>query len=66
VAELRATAQSLPFHAALKAVLCRRGVPASEDVRRPLPTLDAHGRRKLEHTVEGLSNHPSTGGSRVA
>ena len=39
VAALRASMQSLPFHAAGKAILRARGVPIGPDVRRPLRGL---------------------------
>jgi dihydrodipicolinate synthase/N-acetylneuraminate lyase len=39
LAELRATIERFPRHAALKHVLSRRGVPISEDVRAPLRAL---------------------------
>src|SRR5207237_9499813 len=36
--EIRAALERFPFHAALKAVVAARGVPAREDVRAPLRT----------------------------
>jgi dihydrodipicolinate synthase/N-acetylneuraminate lyase len=51
LAELRATVERFPRHAALKAVLARRGVPVREDVRGPLRGLTAEERRGLEESV---------------
>ena len=48
VAELRAMLNRLPFQAASKAVVGRRGVPVREDVRPPLRTLTDGERRDLE------------------
>jgi dihydrodipicolinate synthase/N-acetylneuraminate lyase len=39
VVALRDALAGIPFHAALKAVLGRRGVPVREDVRAPLRGL---------------------------
>jgi dihydrodipicolinate synthase/N-acetylneuraminate lyase len=51
VGHVRAAVSSLPFQAALKAVLALRGVPVREDVRAPLRTLDAEERNALERIV---------------
>lgn len=51
VGRVRAAVSSVPFQAALKAVLVLRGVPVREDVRAPLRTLDAEERRALERIV---------------
>jgi dihydrodipicolinate synthase/N-acetylneuraminate lyase len=51
LAELRATVERFPRHAALKAVLARRGVSVREDVRGPLRGLTASERRGLEESV---------------
>jgi dihydrodipicolinate synthase/N-acetylneuraminate lyase len=51
LAELRATVERFPRHAALKAVLARRGVSVREDVRGPLRALTASERRSLEESV---------------
>jgi dihydrodipicolinate synthase/N-acetylneuraminate lyase len=50
--ELRAAIERFPRHAALKAVLRRRGLPLREDVRRPLRQLTDAERRDLLVTVE--------------
>jgi dihydrodipicolinate synthase/N-acetylneuraminate lyase len=55
LASLRASVQRLPFHAALKRVLARRGVPIRGDVRRPLRGLtaeEAHAADALADSVE--------------
>ena len=52
IAALRADLQSLPFHAAMKWILARRGVPIREDVRAPLRRLDDGERARLEKLVE--------------
>ncbi len=49
---LRGSVQRFPFHAALKFVLGRRGVPIEEDVRRPLRALVPDERRELAVLVE--------------
>ncbi len=48
VAELRAALQALPFHAAQKEILARRGLPIRADVRAPLRGLDDAERRVLD------------------
>jgi dihydrodipicolinate synthase/N-acetylneuraminate lyase len=48
MAELRATVESFPRHAALKRVVARRGVPLAEDVRPPLRQLTDEERRRLD------------------
>lgn len=48
LAELRATIERFPRHAALKRVLGRRGVPISEDVRAPLRGLTEDERAELD------------------
>ena len=54
VAELRATVNRLPFQAAVKAVVARRGVPVREDVRAPLRMLTDRERRGLEEWLHAL------------
>jgi dihydrodipicolinate synthase/N-acetylneuraminate lyase len=51
LAELRATIERFPRHAALKHVLTQRGVPISEDVRAPLRGLTAGERRELDQLL---------------
>ena len=48
LAELRASIERFPRHAALKHVLARRGVPISEDVRSPLRGLTDDEREELD------------------
>lgn len=48
VGSLRAALQRLPFQAALKRTLARRGVPISEDVRGPLRGLTEDEARELD------------------
>ena len=48
LAELRATIERFPRHAALKHVLRLRGVPISEDVRAPLRGLTDDEREELD------------------
>ena len=48
LAELRATIERFPRHAALKHVLIRRGVPISEEVRPPLRGLTDREREELD------------------
>jgi dihydrodipicolinate synthase/N-acetylneuraminate lyase len=48
LADLRATIERFPRHAALKRVLGRRGVPISEDVRPPLRGLTDDERAQLD------------------
>jgi dihydrodipicolinate synthase/N-acetylneuraminate lyase len=57
--ELRATVQSFPFQAALKAVLALRGVPLRGDVRAPLRPLEDDERRDLERVVHDLDGGSS-------
>ena len=58
---LRDEVQRFPFHAALKHVLARRGVPVRMDVRRPLRILDANERRALDAALEALEFTPNWG-----
>jgi dihydrodipicolinate synthase/N-acetylneuraminate lyase len=51
LAELRATIERFPRHAALKRVLVRRGVPISEDVRPPLRALTDDERSELDRLL---------------
>jgi dihydrodipicolinate synthase/N-acetylneuraminate lyase len=51
LAELRATVERFPRHAALKHVLGRRGVPISEDVRPPLRGLTDREREELDELL---------------
>lgn len=51
LADLRATVERFPRHAALKRVLGRRGVPISEDVRQPLRALTADERAELDAVI---------------
>ncbi len=48
VASLRASLQSLPFHAAAKSILRIRGVPIGPDVRRPLRGLTSAEQVRVE------------------
>src|SRR5215210_1007241 len=50
-AELRASIERFPRHAALKAVLAHRGVPLREDVRAPLRPITAAERAELLQLV---------------
>jgi dihydrodipicolinate synthase/N-acetylneuraminate lyase len=52
LAELRATIERFPRHAALKRVLGRRGVPISPDVRSPLRRLTDDEQRELDVALE--------------
>lgn len=52
LAELRATMESFPRHAALKRVVGWKGVPLRPDVRPPLRDLDGHEVRELETWLE--------------
>jgi dihydrodipicolinate synthase/N-acetylneuraminate lyase len=45
---LRGALDALPFHAAAKTVVARRGVPVRDDVRAPLRKLTEDERRELE------------------
>ena len=55
LAELRATIERFPRHAALKHVLVRRGVPISEDVRAPLRGLTDDEREELDRLLPDLA-----------
>jgi dihydrodipicolinate synthase/N-acetylneuraminate lyase len=57
--ELRAALERFPRHAALKAVLARRGVPVREDVRAPLRGLTRAERAELERWLESSSPAPA-------
>jgi dihydrodipicolinate synthase/N-acetylneuraminate lyase len=48
MAELRATFEGYPRHAALKRIVASKGVPIREDVRAPLRPLTADERRRLD------------------
>ena len=52
VNDLRSALERFPFHAALKRVLNRRGVPIEEDVRAPLRGLLEHERESLDRWLE--------------
>jgi dihydrodipicolinate synthase/N-acetylneuraminate lyase len=52
VASVRDRLQALPFQAALKRTLARRGVPLQEDVRAPLRGLTAEERRDLDSFLD--------------
>ncbi len=52
--ELRAAIDRFPFHAALKRVLGRRGVPVGEAVRAPLRGLTVEERQELDDLVPSL------------
>jgi len=52
VDELRSALERFPFHAALKRVLARRGVPIQEDVRAPLRPLRDDERQALDRWLE--------------
>jgi dihydrodipicolinate synthase/N-acetylneuraminate lyase len=54
VGELRASIERFPRHAALKAVLRRRGVPLREDVRAPLRPLTPAEREELAAVVDAV------------
>jgi dihydrodipicolinate synthase/N-acetylneuraminate lyase len=51
LADLRATIERFPRHAALKRVLGRRGVPISEDVRAPLRQLSREEKSDLDNLL---------------
>jgi dihydrodipicolinate synthase/N-acetylneuraminate lyase len=51
---LRAAIQQLPFQAALKRVLARRGVPVREDVRAPLRGLSAEEVREADALADSV------------
>jgi dihydrodipicolinate synthase/N-acetylneuraminate lyase len=55
LAEIRATIEQFPRHAALKRIAARRGVPIREDVRGPLRGLRDDERRALDEWLDGLS-----------
>jgi dihydrodipicolinate synthase/N-acetylneuraminate lyase len=57
--ELRAAIERFPRHAALKAVLARRGVPVREDVRLPLRGLTDTEQAELEQWLESSSPAPA-------
>jgi dihydrodipicolinate synthase/N-acetylneuraminate lyase len=52
VGRVRAGLERFPFHAALKRVVKRRGVPIHEDVRAPLRTLTENERAELDRWLE--------------
>jgi dihydrodipicolinate synthase/N-acetylneuraminate lyase len=52
VGPVRAGLERFPFHAALKHVVARRGVPIREDVRAPLRTLTDEERAELDRWLE--------------
>ena len=54
VSELRSALQQLPFQAALKRVLARRGVPIGGDVRAPLRELDPGELAAVDDILERL------------
>jgi dihydrodipicolinate synthase/N-acetylneuraminate lyase len=49
---IRAAVERFPFHAALKRVLGRRGLPVREDVRAPLRSLTDAEREELDRWLE--------------
>jgi dihydrodipicolinate synthase/N-acetylneuraminate lyase len=51
IATLDAALHRMPFHAAIKTILARRGVPIREDVRAPLRTLTEEERREVERIL---------------
>lgn len=53
VTKVRDRLQALPFQAALKRTLARRGVPLGEDVRAPLRGLTPEERRDLDEFLDG-------------
>ncbi len=55
LADIRATIERFPRHAALKRILGRRGVPIREDVRAPLRPLTDDERRELDTWLDALS-----------
>lgn len=55
LAEIRATVERFPRHAALKRIAARRGVPLREDVRAPLRGLSADERRALDEWLDRSS-----------
>ena len=52
IGELRAAVERFPFHAALKRIVARRGVPIREDVRAPLRGLTDDERTELDRWLE--------------
>jgi dihydrodipicolinate synthase/N-acetylneuraminate lyase len=52
VAPVRSAVERFPFHAALKRILGKRGVPVREDVRAPLRTLTDPERAELDAWLE--------------
>jgi len=54
LAELRASIERFPRHAALKRILGRRGLPVGEDVRAPLRGLSVEEREQLDDWHESL------------
>jgi dihydrodipicolinate synthase/N-acetylneuraminate lyase len=50
--QTRAAFERFPFHAALKRVLAKRGVPVREDVRAPLRALSGAEREELDRWLE--------------
>ena len=59
VAELRERLERLPFHAALKHVVHRRGALAHADVRRPLRSLADEEREELDTWLESSLQAPA-------
>ena len=59
VAELRGRLERLPFHAALKHVVHRRGVLPHVDVRRPLRVLADEEREELDTWLESSLQAPA-------
>ena len=57
--ELREALERFPRHAAIKAVLARRGVPVREDVRAPLRGLTEAERAELLRWLESSSPAPA-------
>ena len=55
LAEIRATVERFPRHAALKRIARRRGAPVSEDVRAPLRGLTEDECRELDRWLDRLS-----------
>ena len=56
LAELRATMETFPRHAALKRVVWWKGVPLRPDVRPPLRDLDAAEVERLEGWLRSLDS----------
>jgi dihydrodipicolinate synthase/N-acetylneuraminate lyase len=55
LADIRATVERFPRHAALKRIAARRGVPLREDVRAPLRGLTDDERRELDAWLDRSS-----------